>query len=247
MLAPENKKAGLIRKNQNWIGGKHPSNAAYLCPPADYVLDLMENLIEFLNDESIAPEVRIIAGHVHLLVIHPFSDGNGRTSRVMLEAGMEKLIGVHVNPCMNRFSKTSTPFIPVLSSMLRGSEEFKENLPYWTDVYNWGEEMYTKIDNILSGTQATIAGKLSFTVLSEESQRLLSYLWKQPIVCEAGLALKFKWSFFDAQKALQSLIQAGILEPRRLRNPANAVIYDCPIIFEAWNRIDDEVFASIDD
>jgi len=247
ILAPENKKAGLIRRNQNWIGGKDIDTAAYLCPPADLVPELMENLIEFLNDSRISPTIRVIAGHIHLLVIHPFNDGNGRTSRVMLEAGMEKIIGEHVNPCMNRFSKTSAPFIPVLSSMLKGPEEFKENLPYWTEVYSWGDKLYSKIDNILSNAEAKLASKLSFMLLSEKSQRLLSYLWKQPIVCEAGLVLEFKWNFFEAQEAIQSLIQANILEPRRLKNPNNAIIYDCPIVFEAWSKIDNEIFIFIDD
>ena len=51
------------------------------------VQSLMNELVEWLRADSSHPLIRSALLHVNLIAIHPFSDGNGRTSRVL--AAME--------------------------------------------------------------------------------------------------------------------------------------------------------------
>ncbi|HEX3778270.1 MAG TPA: Fic family protein [Pseudonocardiaceae bacterium] len=59
-----------------------PTIAAYTAPEAQRVPDLMAELVDWLNTEdSTHALVRAAMAHLHLVSIHPWSDGNGRMSR----------------------------------------------------------------------------------------------------------------------------------------------------------------------
>ncbi len=49
--------------------------------PEAKIIDMMSNSINFLNDESVEPIIRIAIFHYIFSYIHPFYDGNGRTNR----------------------------------------------------------------------------------------------------------------------------------------------------------------------
>ncbi|GAA2718883.1 Dot/Icm type IV secretion system effector CoxFIC1 [Actinocorallia aurantiaca] len=61
---------------------RDPSIAAYTAPDESRVPALMAELIDWLNaDDGTHPLVRAAMAHLHLVSIHPWSDGNGRMSR----------------------------------------------------------------------------------------------------------------------------------------------------------------------
>lgn len=59
----------------------------YSAPDAHEVPRLMKEFIDFLNHphtiHALTPLIRSIIAHFYLITIHPFSDGNGRTSRAL--------------------------------------------------------------------------------------------------------------------------------------------------------------------
>ena len=66
----------------------HPVSAGdYQAPPPEEVGDLMDRFFEWFpesRDRDRWPEcVRAVAAHFYLISIHPFGDGNGRTSRAV--------------------------------------------------------------------------------------------------------------------------------------------------------------------
>lgn len=77
---------GEFRRSQNWIGGTRPGNAAFVPPPAEYVLDCMSRLELFLHDQPEPTPVLLKAAlaHVQFETIHPFLDGNGRLGRLLI-------------------------------------------------------------------------------------------------------------------------------------------------------------------
>lgn len=80
------KDPGEFRRSQNWLGGAHPGNAAFVPPPHTAVPDAMSALESFLHDEKDGLPVLTRAGlaHVQFETIHPFLDGNGRVGRLII-------------------------------------------------------------------------------------------------------------------------------------------------------------------
>jgi Fic family protein len=77
---------GEFRRNQNWIGGTRPGNAAFVPPPPEEVLECMSQLELFLHDQPESTPVLLKAAlaHVQFETIHPFLDGNGRLGRLLI-------------------------------------------------------------------------------------------------------------------------------------------------------------------
>jgi Fic family protein len=81
-----NQTPGEFRRAQNWIGGTHPGNAAFVPPPAEKVLECMGQLELFLHDQPEPTSVLLKAAlaHIQFETIHPFLDGNGRLGRLLI-------------------------------------------------------------------------------------------------------------------------------------------------------------------
>lgn len=52
-------------------------------PPGEDVPALLKGLLEYINDTSVHPLLRMAVSHAAFEGIHPFMDGNGRTGRVL--------------------------------------------------------------------------------------------------------------------------------------------------------------------
>jgi len=54
------------------------------------VSEEMYNLMEYLNDENLNAVTRAINAHMHIARIHPFYEGNGRTSRMLMNIMLQQ-------------------------------------------------------------------------------------------------------------------------------------------------------------
>lgn len=76
------KESGEFRKGSEGVfdGDK----CIFICPPADRVKSLMEDLFNWMkeNKDNIHPLILSSIFHYEFVFIHPFSDGNGRTARL---------------------------------------------------------------------------------------------------------------------------------------------------------------------
>lgn len=125
--------AGRIRATQNWIGGNdyNPCGAAFVPPPPEEVERLLEDLSEFIEDDSLPPLVQAAIAHAQFETIHPFADGNGRTGRALIQVVLRR--------------RGVTPaFVPPISVVLardkgryiRGLTQFREDrLPEWVEMF----------------------------------------------------------------------------------------------------------------
>ncbi len=104
MLAP-----GVYRKGQNMVGKFTP-------PDQGDVPALMRSFALWLRQEDgIHPVVKAGLAHIHLVAIHPFWDGNGRTARGMAtlllqrsQFGFRKLLSLESQLFANRDSYLTT-------------------------------------------------------------------------------------------------------------------------------------------
>lgn len=76
---------GEFRTTQNWIGGRTPTDAIFVPPPAELLGDLLEDLERYLHEDVALPLlVRCALAHYQFETIHPFLDGNGRLGRLLV-------------------------------------------------------------------------------------------------------------------------------------------------------------------
>ncbi|HEV2999322.1 MAG TPA: Fic family protein [Solirubrobacteraceae bacterium] len=84
--------AGTLREQQNWIGGSsyNPCSAEFVPPPPDRVPELLDDLCDFCNADSLPPVAQAALAHAQFETIHPFIDGNGRTGRALIHVVLRR-------------------------------------------------------------------------------------------------------------------------------------------------------------
>jgi Fic family protein len=89
---PLEEHGGVIRKEQNWIGGTsfNPCRAAFVPPPHEEVETLIADLCEFCNLDSLPTVAQAASAHAQFETIHPFIDGNGRTGRALIHVVLRR-------------------------------------------------------------------------------------------------------------------------------------------------------------
>ena len=116
--------AGQIRTVQNWIGGNdfNPWGAAFVPPPEDEVVGLLDDLCEFCNEVSLPPLVQAAVAHAQFETIHPFVDGNGRTGRALVQVLLRRrgLSPVYVPPISVVLAKDKGHYIDGLTAYRHG-------------------------------------------------------------------------------------------------------------------------------
>lgn len=78
------KHPGRYRPGVIFVRDEKKQENVYEGPDAELVPRLMGELLESLNDRTGVPSmIRAALGHLNLVMIHPFSDGNGRMARCL--------------------------------------------------------------------------------------------------------------------------------------------------------------------
>ncbi len=80
--------AGHWRTEQVWIGGGNlgPHLALFIPPHHDRVADAIADLMKFIERDDLPVLAHAALAHAQFETIHPFTDGNGRTGRALVQA-----------------------------------------------------------------------------------------------------------------------------------------------------------------
>jgi Fic family protein len=116
--------AGRLRDVQNWIGGSDhsPRNALFVPPPPETVAAYMTDLVAFVNRDDVPVLAQAAIAHAQFESIHPFTDGNGRIGRAV------------INTVLRRRGTTRRVIVPIASALVAHRDRYFDLL----DEYRTG-------------------------------------------------------------------------------------------------------------
>jgi len=208
---------GEFRRSQNWIGrpGSTLNSATFVPPPPPDMLDALDAFEKYLYRPAEYPAlIRLAFIHYQFEAIHPFLDGNGRIGRLILP-----LLLVHWDllpvPLLNLsayFERQRPTYYQLLSAVSeRGA------WAAWVEFFIQGviEQATDAVSRAarLLALQAEWRQKLLARSATALTQRLLDRLFQQPILTIPEAQQYLDTSYNTAQRSINKLVQAEILQP----------------------------------
>ncbi|WP_272898622.1 Fic family protein [Subtercola vilae] len=204
---------GGWRTQQVWIGGgfgNSPHGASFVPPHHERVGALMDDLVEFARRTDLPALVQIAIAHAQFETIHPFTDGNGRTGRALVQA------------MLRRLGATQNVTVPVSAGLLQDTRGYFAALT----EYRLGNVQpivqsfaRASADAIVNGRQlvadlTTVRARweLATTARARSSgRRLLDVLQRQPVIDSNLAAGELGIDSRNAQNGIDRLVTDGIL------------------------------------
>lgn len=233
--------AGLIRDTQGWIGGNDysPIGAAYVPPPPEHVVPLLEDLCRFIEREDIAPIAQAAIAHAQFENIHPFPDGNGRVGRALIYATLRRRGEVlsYIPPISLVLATEQKNYFGGFGAFSRG------DVSAWCEVFaNAAERAAREAERIASqieDLQVAWLERLGNPRRDAAVRQVLSALPEQPVIdVAAGEVLTGK-SHVAVQNALKQLEDAGIL--RRLNERKWGRVWECDELLELVEDFEESI------
>jgi Fic family protein len=215
--------AGVIRTEQNWIGGSdfNPLRASFVPPPPELVPDLLEDLAAFCNGDQLPAVAQAAIAHAQFETIHPFADGNGRIGRALIHMVLRRRgLVTRVTPPVSLVLATrardyvrgldSTRYVgsPSASAATAAMNEWiaffaaactravADAESFEQRVHELQEEWRMRLGDVRSDSSALV---------------LLSHLPEMPVLTVNGAAGVLKRTFPAANRAIEALVEAKVL------------------------------------
>lgn len=210
---------GEFRRTQNWIGGTMPSNARFVPPPVKDMNRVLDDFEKFIHtDDNYLPLVKAGMLHAQFETIHPFTDGNGRTGRMIVTMFLwhQKLLEAPVLYLSSYFKKHQDVYYESLNSY------HSEN----GDIFEWLEFF---LDGIIEIAQSSIDTCRKITELRERDMRkvqqlgkaaapktldMLKLLYRTPVIGVADVVKETGYSRQGAYNMIERLMGMEILYAR---------------------------------
>ncbi|WP_146240702.1 Fic family protein [Curtobacterium sp. MCPF17_011] len=208
--------AGRWRQVQNWIGGgASPRDAAYVPPPADDVAEAMDDLFAFLSRDDLDPIVQAAIAHAQFESVHPFTDGNGRIGRAL------------VNAVLRRRGLTSSLVVPVAAALVA------DRAGYFAELVRYRDGHVDGVVTLVAAAIGTVCDEVEYAALrldEIEHERaavhstscgprvthdsaVLRVLLADPVRTEAAISAALPPDLPWTDAVIDDLVDAGVLRP----------------------------------
>ena len=224
---PKDKPDGVIfRANSvqvlNEVSGKVMHEGVM---PEAKIIDMMSNIINFLNDESVEPVIRIAIFHYIFSYIHPFYDGNGRTNRYISSLYLKM---------------TYKPIIAFRLSLTikENKKQYYDAFDYTNSKYNKGDIttfVYEFIDIIVKAYEKTYdylmikqselndaLNKLSDMELTNQERNTLWLLYQTEIFKGEKVNIKDISTFIEASEPTTRKVLISLLNKKLIKEEKQA-------------------------
>lgn len=233
--------AGLLRTEQNWIGGEasSPAGAEFVPPPPDDVPRLVADLTRFMDRRDLPPALHAALVHAQFETIHPFADGNGRVGRALIHLVLQRSGLRHgvVPPISLALGADADRYVAGLTSYRFG--DYEDWVALFADALARSAragEGFAHDVAALRGRWAAAAGSPRRGSTAEGLIRLLP---GRPVLTTPEAAHELGVSHEAARKALNRLADAGVVRDRaagrRLR------VWEAVGLFDVLDRLERRV------
>lgn len=204
--------AGRWRTEQVWIGGGNfgPRGAEYIAPHHSRVPDTIADLIDFTRRTDVPALPQIAVSHAQFETIHPFTDGNGRTGRALIQAMLRQ----------KRLTRQIT--VPVSAGLLTDTDGYFDALGAYRQgdiapivarlseasllaVAN-GRQLVAELRSIREEWNSRIAARRDSAV-----HRVADLLIKHPVLNARFLQRELDIRTGNARRYINPLAEAGII------------------------------------
>lgn len=208
------KRSGEIRRSQNWIGGSRPGNAAFVPPPPQALPELLSALEAYVHgDDALPPLVRTGLVHVQFESIHPYLDGNGRIGRLLIALLLEHWRLLHAPLLyLSLFFKRHRDEYYRRLNAIRIDGDWEGWIDFFLDgVATIADEAVASARDLFALVTADRARVLAQDTTSITGARLFELLPRRPIVTVASAMTLIGASKPTATRAIETLVEAGVL------------------------------------
>jgi Fic family protein len=241
-------RAGVLRQEQNWIGGSsyNPCSAAFVPPPPAYVAELLDDLCGFCNGEDIPAVAQAAIAHAQFETIHPFADGNGRTGRALIHLVLRRRgLSTRVLPPVSLVLATWA------DDYMAGLQATRYRGPAGSAAARNGTDLW--IGRFAAACRRAVSDAANFELRAQELQAgwrtrlgrvragsatdaLLAALPGAPVLTVASAAGLVDRSFKAVNDAFARLVEAGVLRQVTIGRRNRA--FEAPEVIEAFTALE---------
>jgi Fic family protein len=232
---------GLVREEQNWIGGaaSSPRNSEFVPPPHELVPELLDDLCAFSSREDIPAVIQAAIAHAQFESIHPFHDGNGRVGRALILSILRRR-GVaprYLPPVSLALAGEADRYITGLTSWRNGDEE--DWYTVFVDAVYRASRGASAFAGRVAERQRRWTEQAGNPRRTSGPQRLIELLPSQPIVNVRSATQLLGGTEERARQAILRLEQAGVL--RQIAVGRRNRAWECVGLFDLLDRFEGEL------
>lgn len=238
--------AGVIRQEQNWIGGtfNSPLDAEFIPPPEDRVPRLLADLCEYINRTDLPAIMQAAIAHAQFETIHPFIDGNGRVGRCLIHVIFRRrgLVTRYVPPISIILAANARAYVGGLTEYRRGKEI--EWCVIFADATLTASEKAIALTDSLRNLRDEWRQRIGNPRRDSAAAKLLPLLPAYPILDVATARTITGASEQAARLAVLSLEKAGILQQITIRRWRR--VWAAKEVFDLTNAFEWDITTPVD-
>lgn len=207
---------GQFRRIQNWIGpaGAAITEADFVPPPPNQVVDLMGRLEKYIHQDSTLPHlIKIALVHYQFETIHPFLDGNGRLGRMLVTFYLtwRSCLSQPVLYLSYYLKRYRQRYYDLLNKV-----RYEGDFESWVDFFLEGvrvtsEQAHSAAKRIIDLRQRATNALLEAGNSSPLAIKLLYHLFSWPVLSVNDVAKKFDTAYSNASRLVKLFEEFGLL------------------------------------
>jgi len=224
-----------FRNVVNWIANPNqlPHEADYVPPHPTYLNSYMEKLVSFINRTDLHPLLIAAFSHAYFEIIHPFSDGNGRVGRILIQVILNQSLFLE-----NIYIPFSVGLVKDTKKYIHALNVFKDG-NYEVMITHLLETALSIVPSIYSALDTML--KLKDSWYKKLNIRKDALAWEilddlliQPVIDVKYLKNKHQANDQAVRNNIDILLEAGIIS--KIGNDKRDVVYECREVLDILDQ-----------